>query len=194
VPDAVCTFTVSLRVGNGGGQDTVTKTGYVTVKVPPPTGPIAEFTGSPLSGVEPVTTTFQFVDVRAGAVVYTNYEWDCTSDGSWDRSGATQTTAACTYATSGSYDVTLRVTDNTGATSTLRKNGYVNVAHRVCTVPNFFNTNQNQAQNRWASAGFTTTVLFQTGPNNYKIKYQSINGSTVDPQPDGCASIITVGP
>jgi hypothetical protein len=37
-------------------------------------------------------------------------------------------------------------------------------------------------------------VLFQAGSNNYKIKYQSINGATVDPQPAGCASIITVGP
>ena len=76
----------------------------------------------------------------------------------------------------------------------LRKNGYVNVQHRVCVVPNFFNTNKNQAQSRWASAGFSTQVLFQAGSNNYKIKYQSINGSTVDPRPAGCASIITVGP
>jgi PKD repeat protein len=196
VPGDICTFVVSLRVGNQGGQDTVTKTAYVTVTVPPLTGPIAEFTGSPLSGIEPVTTTFQFVDVRvpAGSVVYTNYEWDCTSDGTWDASGATTTTAVCTYPTSGSYDVTLRVTDNTGATSTLRKNGYVNVQHRVCVVPNFFNTNSNRAQNLWTSAGFSTQVLFQAGQNNYKIQYQSINGSTVDPQPAGCASIITVGP
>ena len=63
----------------------------------------------------------------------------------------------------------------------------------VGAVPNFFNTNSNQAQNRWQSAGFTTQVLFQN-QGNYKIKYQSINGATVDPQPAGCASIITVGP
>jgi PKD repeat protein len=188
-----CTFSVSLRVRNPGGEDTVTKTGYVTVKVRPLTGPIAEFTGSPLSGIEPVTTTFRFNDIRNGAVVYTNYEWDCKSDGTQLVSGPTKTTAVCTYATSGSYDVTLQVTDNTGAKSVLRKNGYVNVQHQVCIVPNFFNTNSNQAQNRWSSAGFSTQVLFQN-QGNYKIQYQSINGATVDPQPAGCASIITVGP
>jgi PKD repeat protein len=193
-PGDVCTFTVTLRVGNGGGNDTETKTGYVTVTVPPPTGPIAEFTGSPLSGIEPVTTTFQFTDVRAGTVTYTNYEWDCRSDGSWQVVGPTKTTAVCTYSTSGSYDVTLRVTDNTGAKNTLRKNGYVNVQHKICVVPNFANTRRNQAQNRWNTAGFTTTVLFQPGSNNYQIKYQSINGGISDPQPAGCASVITVGP
>ena len=109
--------------------------GYVTVKVPPLTGPIAEFTGSPLSGIEPVTTTFQFVDIRGGTVVYTNYEWDCTSDGTPDWTGATRTTAVCNYPTSGSYDVTLTVTDNTGAQSTLRKNGYVNVDIRSASFP-----------------------------------------------------------
>jgi PKD repeat protein len=196
VPGDVCTFTVSLRARNQGGQSTVTKTGYVTVTVPPATGPIAEFTGSPLSGIEPVTTNFKFVDVRVpvGSVTYTNYEWDFTSDGTWDATGPTRTTASHTYATSGSYDVTLRVTDNTGAKSTLRKNGYVNVQHKVCVVPNFFNTKENQAQNRWNSAEFTTTVIFQAGSNNYTIKYQSINGGISDPQPAGCGSVITVGP
>jgi PKD repeat protein len=199
VPDDVCTFTVSLRAGNGGGTDTETKVGYVTVKVPPATGPIAEFTGSPLSGVEPVTTNFQFVDVRAGAVTYTNYEWDFTSDGTFDQSGPTMTTATHTYATSGSYDVTLRVTDSTGS-STLTKNGYVNVTHKICVVPNFFGYKSNQAtriQNDWHAQGFTTNVTILPGPpgsGNYTIQYQSINGSTIDPQPAGCGSVLSVGP
>jgi PKD repeat protein len=195
-PGDVCTFTVSLRAGNPGGNDTATKVGYVSVTVPPPTGPIAEFTGSPLTGIEPLTTNFQFVDVRAGAVTYTNYEWDFTSDGTFDVSGPTQTTASHTYATSGSYDVTLRVTDSTGS-STLRKNGYVIVGHTICVVPNFFNVNSNQVnkiQKDWHDAGFTTDVTILPGPGNYKIQYQSINGGISDPQPAGCGSVISVGP
>ncbi len=39
-----------------------------------------------------------------------------------------------------------------------------------------------------------TQVLFQGGQGNYDINYQSITGGTIDPQPSGCASIITVGP
>ena len=194
----VCTFVVSLRVGNAGGNDTETKVGYVTVTVPPPPpSPIAEFTGSPLSGVEPVTTTFQFVDIRPpGTVTYTNFEWDLTSDGSFEVSGPTTTTATHTYMV-GSYDVTLRVTDSTGATSTLRKNGYVNVTHKVCVVPNFFNVRSNQVakiQKDWDDAGFTTDVIILPGPNNYRIQYQSINGGISDPQPAGCGSVLTVGP
>jgi PKD repeat protein len=189
-----CTFDVSLRVGNAGGNDTEAKPAYVTVTVPPPTGPIAEFTGNPLSGIEPLNTTFQFVDLRAGTVTYTKYEWDFTSDGTYDATGASTTH---TYATSGSYDVTLRVTDNTSATSVLRKNGYVIVAHKVCVVPNFFNVGSNQAmkiQKDWHDAGFTTNVTILAGPKNYKIQYQSINGGISDPQPAGCGSVISVGP
>ena len=85
VPGDVCTFSVSLRAGNGGGNDTETKVGYVTVTVPPaPPAPIAEFTGSPLSGIEPVTTNFQFVELRSPPLTYTNFQWDFTSDGTWD--------------------------------------------------------------------------------------------------------------
>jgi hypothetical protein len=95
--------------------------------------------------------------------------------------------------------VTLRVTDSTGATSELRKNAYVNVAHKVCVVPNFFNVNSNQdvkIQKDWHDAGFTTNVTILPGPGgkSYKIQYQSINGGISDPQPAGCGSVITVGP
>lgn len=197
LPLTTCTFGVSLQVGNGGGTDIQSQADYVTVTVPPATGPIAEFTGNPLSGVEPVTTTFQFVNLRlpVGSVTYTNWEWDFTSDGTPDATGVT---TSHTYATSGSYDVTLRVSDDNGATwSTLRKDGYVVVEHKICTVPNLFNVGSNpmsRAQRDWTDAGFTTQVLFQSGPNNYKIKYQSIVGGTIDPQPAGCSTAITVGP
>jgi PKD repeat protein len=191
-PGDTCLFGVSLRVKNGGGISTLSTPDYITVTVPPPTGPIAEFTGTPLSGLEPVNTTFQFVDLRAGAVTYTNWEWDFTSDGTWDATGLT---SVHNYPTEGSYDVTLRVTDNTGATNTLRKNGYVVVNHKVCTVPDFFNVKKNQAQARWSSAGFTTVVQFLSGQGNYTIKTQTpLVGGTIDPQPNGCASAITVGP
>jgi hypothetical protein len=86
------------------------------------------------------------------------------------------------------------VTDSTGATSTLTKVDYVIITNKICTVPDFGNTKKNQAQNRWDNAGFTTQVLFQAGQGNYTINEQDITGGTVDPQPDGCDSVITVGP
>ena len=64
-------------------------------------------------------------------------------------------------------------------------------------VPNFFNVRSNQVakiQKDWDDAGFTTDVTILPGPNNYRIQYQSINGGISDPQPAGCASVLTVGP
>ena len=80
------------------------------------------------------------------------------------------------------------------STKPLTKVDYVIVQHKICTVPDFFNVKKNNAQSRWSAAGFTTTVLFQSGSNNYTIKYQSIVGGTTDPQPAGCGTVITVGP
>ncbi len=48
----------------------------------------------------------------------TSYEWDWTSDGSYESSGQT---SSHTYGSTGDYDVTLRVTDNNGSTDTVQK-------------------------------------------------------------------------
>jgi PKD repeat protein len=188
-----CTFKVSLTVANAGGSDSEVKPAdYITVTVPPdPPAPIAEFTGTPRSGIEPQTVVFTFVDLRAGTVTYTNYQWDFTNDGTFDATGATTSHA---YLTDGAYDVRLRVTDSTGATNELIKKGYIVITNKICTVPDFGNTRVNQAQNKWAAAGFTTSVQFDPGPNNYRIVTQSITGGTIDPQPGGCGATIRVGP
>jgi PKD repeat protein len=189
-PGDTCTFGVSLRVANAGGSDTRQEASYITVTVPPATGPIAEFTGNPTMGLEPLDVNFQFVDLRAGAVTYTALQWDFTNDGSIDATGET---ASHTYTGEGVFSVRLRVTDDTGATNELVKTGYIELSRRICTVPDFAGVRKNNAQARWADAGFTTTVLTQPG-GNYVIGQQSIVGGVIDPQPDGCASTITVGP
>jgi PKD repeat protein len=183
---------VSLGVANSGGNDSVTKSDYITATVPPPPpAPIAEFTGTPRSGLQPLAVAFQFVDLRAGTVTYTNYQWDFTNDGTFDATGAT---ANHTYATDGVYNVRLRVTDNTAAQNTLVKNAYIVVGKRICTVPDFANKKKNSAQGLWSAAGFSTTVNLANGQGNYTIHSQTILGGTIDPQPLGCASTITVGP
>jgi PKD repeat protein len=190
-PGDTCVFNVSLNVSNTGGSDSAAKADYITVTVPPDSGPIAEFAGTPLSGNKPLTVSFQFVDLRAGAVTYTTYEWDLNGDGSTDATGPN---ASFTYTTEGSYTVSLRVVDDTGAENTLTKTGYVNVIKKTCIVPDFANVKKNNAQSIWAAAGFTTMVQFAPGNGNYTIRTQTLVGGTIDPQPDGCASTITVGP
>jgi PKD repeat protein len=190
-PGDTCTFSVSLSVSNAGGTDSVTKSNLITVTVPPATGPIADFTATPQIGEEPLTVRFDFVDLRGGAVTYTAYQWDFTNDGSFDATGVTTTH---TYTTDGIYTVRLRVTDSTGATQTITKVGAVTVTDKLCTVPDFANVQVNNAQGLWTAAGFTTTVNKGAGNGNYRIHQQTITGGTIDPQPNGCASTITVGP
>ena len=190
-PGDTCTWGVSLHVANAGGSDTASRSDYITVTVPPVTGPIADFTGNPRSGTQPLNVTFQFNDLRRGTVTYTSYQWDFTNDGTFDATGATATNR---YNTPGLYDVRLRVTDSTGAQSTLTKTAYIFVGRRVCTVPDFATTKKNGAQALWAAAGFSTDVTFAVGNGNYTIRSQTILGGTVDPRPDGCDSVIQVGP
>ena len=90
--------------------------------------------------------------------------------------------------------MTLKVTDTTAATNTLTKAGYIVVGKKTCTVPDFAGIKKNNAQARWATAGFTTTVQFEPGQRQLHIQTQTITGGTIDPQPNGCASTITVGP
>jgi PKD repeat protein len=191
-PGDSCTYGVSLQVSNPGGFDTETRADYITVTVPPDTGPIADFVGTPQTGVEPLTVDFDFSEISPpGSVTYTEWQWDFQNDGTFDTTGRS---ASHTYPTDGEYDVRLRVTDNAGNANEVTKDAFVVVSNRICTVPDFATVRRNQAQQRWANAGFTTIVTFLPGQNNYKIQTQTLVGGTVDPQPNGCDSTITVGP
>jgi PKD repeat protein len=58
----------------------------------------------------------------------TSYEWDWTSDGTYDGSGST---ATHTYTSSGTYTVTLRVTDDSGTTDTATRTVTVTTADKA---------------------------------------------------------------
>jgi PKD repeat protein len=187
-PGDTCTFGVSLRVSNTAGTNTLTRDDYITVTVPPDSGPIFDFSASPQSGDEPLTTSFQYVDL--GGTTPATWAWDLDGNGTTD---ATTQNPSHTYATEGEYTVSLTVSDGTDA-NTLTKSAFIRVDAPVCTVPDFANVAVNNAQGIWTSAGFTGTLTAIRPPNsNYTIKSQSLLGGTVDPKPEGCASNITVG-
>jgi PKD repeat protein len=188
-PGTVCTFFAQLTVGNSGGFNT-SSSHEITVTVPPDSGPVAEFAADDTTGVAPHTVDFEFVEITTG-VTYVQWEWDFDGDGTFDDTGETVTK---TYSAIGSYDVTLRVTDDLGNTNSQTKSDYIVVGRKICTVPDFFNVKVNKAQERWEAAGFSTTVTTQAGQGNYNIGKQTLLGGLIDPQPDGCDSTITVGP
>ena len=129
---------------------------------------------------------------RANTVTYSSFEWDFDGNGIWDSTGQT---ATHNYTTPDAYTVSLRVTEqSSGRPNTQTKTAYILVDRRICVVPDFANTRKNGAQALWAAAGFTTNVQFAAGNGNYIIRSQTLLGGTRDPQPDGCASAIRVGP
>jgi PKD repeat protein len=66
---AAGTYSVTLTATNALGSDTITKANYIAVT--PPVPPVAAFTGSPLTGITPLTISF--TDNSTGAP--TSWAW-----------------------------------------------------------------------------------------------------------------------
>lgn len=103
------TYTVTLTATNAYGSDVETKTGYITVSNTQP--PVADFTFS--ANQLQVTFTDQSTD-SDGTI--TGWSWNF-----GDGNTSTQQNPVHTYASAGTYSVTLTVTDNDGATDDVTK-------------------------------------------------------------------------
>ena len=195
-----CVFNVSLTVGNSGGSDTKSESGLITVTVPPSTGPLITVAANPATGTEPLSVDFT-TSITRGSV--TEWTWDF-GDGTIIGPG---TDDGPTHVYNDPGDFTVIVTAGDGIDSNpFTYTNMVHVDRRICTVPDFQNTwayphnsGDRGAQARWADNEFTTTVTISpdrqgSTTNNYKIRSQTLTGGTIDPQPLGCDSTITVGP
>ncbi|HLA17271.1 MAG TPA: PKD domain-containing protein [Candidatus Limnocylindrales bacterium] len=176
-------YTVRLTVQNGGGFDGEVKVDHITVVDPPTTGPIPEFSATPRSGTDPLAVSF--TDLSTGSP--TSWSWDF-GDGS---APSTLENPNHTYAATGSYDVTLTVSDGT-TSNAQTKVGYINVNTLPCRVPVLIGIRKNSAQGIWSAAGFSTNVQFMAGNGNWVIQEQDLAGGS-NPV-DGCVAVITVGP
>ena len=79
--------------------------------------PTAEANG-PYSGTQGVAVALDATGSSDSDGSIVSYEWDCTSDGTYDVTSTSVTGDTCTYADDGTYTVTLRVTDDDGSTAT----------------------------------------------------------------------------
>ena len=107
-------YTVSLTINGGGGMDTETKTGYITVYDPAQ----ADFSASPQEGVAPLLVNF--TNLSTGD--YDTCSWTYGDGG---------TSSDCndpghTYNTAGVYTVSLTVNGD-GGQDTETKTGYISV-------------------------------------------------------------------
>jgi PKD repeat protein len=110
------TYTVSLKATNAGGSNTLTKAGYITVTAAP-VAPAASFTGTPTSGVAPLTVTFADSSTNSP----TSWVWTF-----GDGTTSTLRNPSHIYSSAGTYTVSLKAT-NAGGSNTLTKAGYITV-------------------------------------------------------------------
>ena len=116
------TYTVSLTVTNTSGSDTETKTNYISVSQAGTT-PIADFSGTPTSGVAPLTV--DFTDLSSNAP--TGWGWYFGDGGSSNQQNPTHT-----YQSPGIYDVTMSCA-NVFGTDTITKTAYIQVTAQAVT-------------------------------------------------------------
>ena len=112
------TYTVTLTATNATGFSTKTLSDYIKVG----TSPVADFTGTPLTGGSPLTVIF--TDASTGNPA--TWSWDFGDPGSGADNTSSDPSPSHTYGADGSYTVKLTVTNATG-TDTKTRTAYVKV-------------------------------------------------------------------
>jgi PKD repeat protein len=118
-------YTVTLTASNACGNSVATKTDYITVTTPPCDLPVADFSGTPISGDTPLN------------VAFTDNTTNNPTSWSWDfGDGATSTVQnpSHTYNTAGNYTVSLTSTNSCGS-DTQTKVDYITVTDPPCNLP-----------------------------------------------------------
>ncbi len=121
---AVGSYTVALTATNAYGNNTNTKSNYITVGNPP----AANFSGTPTSGAAPLAVTF----TDSSTNTPTAWSWNF-----GDSNTSTVQNPSHTYSSAGTYTVALKATNAYG-NNTNTKTNYITAA--VAPVANFSGT------------------------------------------------------
>jgi len=112
---AAGTFTVALKATNAYGNNTNTKTNYITVSG---SAPVANFTGTPTTGTVPLAVSFTDTSTNTP----TSWAWTFGDGGA-----STAQNPSHTYSSTGSFTVALTATNAYG-NNTNTKNNYITVS------------------------------------------------------------------
>lgn len=115
---SVGNYNITLTVSNSNGNNSTTKSAYIKVFKRPE----SKLTASPLAGCGPLTVNFQDNSINGSGTI-NQWLWDF-NDGS--PAGNIQNPSH-TYQTVGSYNVSLKVTDNNGCSNTKTNNNFITV-------------------------------------------------------------------
>ncbi len=118
------TYTVALTATNAYGNNTNTKSSYITVSS---SAPVANFSGTPTSGTAPVTVAF----TDSSTNTPTAWSWSF-----GDTSASTVQNASHTYTASGTYTVALTATNQYGY-NTNTKSNYITVNAYSASAPTY---------------------------------------------------------
>jgi parallel beta-helix repeat protein len=171
-------YTVSLNATNAGGSNTKISISYISVLVPAPT---AAFTGTPATGISPLTVTFTDQSTNTP----TTWNWSF-GDGAKSNSQ----NPSHTYGNAGIYSVTLTVSNPYG-TNTTTKTNYITVNVPRPTLWNMsMNVNSGTyTQNLLMGSAASASRAYDAGldipmppdpPGAKKIVYFSINDPLFD--------------
>jgi hypothetical protein len=149
----------------------VTQEGGVLTTIDGLTAPNGEFTIDPPAGI--VGTVFEF---DASGTTDDNdpigsllFRWDWNSDGNWDTSWSSSTTATHSYSAGGAYSVSVQVKDTdelkSAVTHNLNVGGGGGTATHIKLFRDVYPWSLNSTVDVIESLGFTSG----TGPNTYEI-------------------------
>ncbi len=125
-------YTVTLKVTNTAGSNTLTKTQYIKVD----DKPVADFNAPVTAGCFPLRVNFTDLSTPGTAAI-TNWEWDF-GDGTL----STAQNPFHVYSTAGNYSVTLKVTNAGGCSRVISRPNYIQVSLGVTVA--FTNTTPTQ--------------------------------------------------
>ena len=157
------TYTITLVVSNAGGTNTLVRTNYITVYEPP----TVDFSASVTAGCFPLRV--QLTDLSTAGIGNTNVSWE------WDfGNGQTSTlqNPLVTYTTAGTFNVTLKVTNDKGCVRTLSRPAFINVTPGVRSL---FTHTTPTVCNAPSTINFTNT---STGPPVLSYLWDFGDGNT----------------
>ena len=116
------TYTVSLKVTDSSNSYTETKTDYINVYELPHADFSASATGVLLG------EAIAFTNLPTGGIPPLTYAWDFDGDGTID---STDPNPSHSYAATGTYAVSLKVTDARSNSATEKRTGYISVGNAI---------------------------------------------------------------
>lgn len=144
------TYDVTLTATNANGNDTETKTGFITVTSSGGNGPVADFTASQTNITE--GTSINFADNSTN----TPTSWSWTFAGGTPSSSTNQNPSV-TYNTAGTYDVTLTAT-NANGNDVETKTGFISVVSSAGSFIGNVNLTTQSAVNTFGANNYNKII------------------------------------